>query len=166
MGEAHHLTATERSTLIKAARSILDSNSLNHIPIVAGTGAGSTRETIQLCREAAEAGADAAIVICSGYYAGALAKDRAALKAYWKEVSEQSPLPVIIYNCRNSTFRKVTCILKRTFQYLSDPGAAGGIDLDASLIIELALECPNICGVKLTYVILSNIYDILSGFYL
>lgn len=30
------------------------------------------------------------------------------------------------------------------------PGASGGIDLDSDLITELAVECPNICGVKLT----------------
>jgi len=36
----------------------------------------------------------------------------------------------------------------------ADPGASGGIDLDSDLISELAIECPNICGVKLTYVLL------------
>jgi len=30
------------------------------------------------------------------------------------------------------------------------PSASGGIDLDSDLIVELAKECPNICGVKLT----------------
>lgn len=33
-----------------------------------------------------------------------------------------------------------------------DPGASGGIDLDSELITELACECPNLAGVKLTYV--------------
>lgn len=33
-----------------------------------------------------------------------------------------------------------------------DPGATGGIDLDSELITELATECPNVVGVKLTYV--------------
>lgn len=35
---------------------------------------------------------------------------------------------------------------------VSDPGAAGGIDLDSELITELAIECPNLAGVKLTCV--------------
>lgn len=30
------------------------------------------------------------------------------------------------------------------------PGASGGIDLDSDLITELAKDCPNLCGVKLT----------------
>lgn len=34
----------------------------------------------------------------------------------------------------------------------ADPGASGGIDLDSDIISELALECPNLCGVKLTWV--------------
>lgn len=34
---------------------------------------------------------------------------------------------------------------------LSDPSASGGIDLDSNLIVELATECPNLAGVKLTY---------------
>ena len=35
----------------------------------------------------------------------------------------------------------------------TDPGASAGIDLDSDLIVELAAACPNLCGVKLTYVI-------------
>ncbi|KAF8910996.1 hypothetical protein CPB84DRAFT_1743134 [Gymnopilus junonius] len=129
MGEAIHLSHSERVKLIHAARKALDNAGLNHVPIIAGTGAGSTRETIELTNEAAAAGADYAIVIASGYFAGVLATNRPALKAFWVEVSEKSPIPVLIYNY---------------------PGASGGIDLDSDLIIELANNCPNICGVKLT----------------
>lgn len=35
----------------------------------------------------------------------------------------------------------------------TDPGASGGIDLDSDLILELAASCPNLSGIKLTYVI-------------
>ncbi|PPR03624.1 hypothetical protein CVT24_007740 [Panaeolus cyanescens] len=129
MGEAIHLSHSERIKLIHAARRALDNAGLTHVPIIAGTGAGSTRETIELTFEAATAGADYAIVITSGYFAGALAGNRAALKAFYVEVIEKSPIPVIIYNY---------------------PGASGGIDLDSDLITELAMECPNTCGVKLT----------------
>jgi len=129
MGEALHLTHSERVTLIKATRAALDEAGLTQIPIIAGTGTGSTRETVELTKEAAAAGADYSIVIASGYYAGALAGDKKALKAFWTEVSEKSPIPVLIYNY---------------------PGASGGIDLDSDLITELATECPNLAGVKLT----------------
>lgn len=97
MGEGIHLTHSERVTLIKTARRALDEAGLVDVPIVAGTGTGSTRETVELCHEAATAGADFVIVITSGYFAGALTRE--ALKAYFVEVSEKSPLPVIVYNC-------------------------------------------------------------------
>ena len=41
------------------------------------------------------------------------------------------------------------------FSSMKDPNASGGIDLDSDFIIELAEQCPNICGVKLTYVVLA-----------
>ncbi|KAG8855918.1 hypothetical protein FRB91_001539 [Serendipita sp. 411] len=129
MGEAHHLSPEERILVITSAREALDSAGLHSIPIIAGTGAGSTRETIKLSKEAAQAGADYSIVIPSGYFTGALASDRAALKTFFKEVSEASPIPVMIYNY---------------------PGASGGIDMDSDLIEEMAMELPNVCGVKLT----------------
>ena len=99
MGEGHHLSSDERQSLIRTARRVLDSAqpSLAHVPIIAGTGAGSTRESIRLSREAAEAGADIAIVIVSGYFAAAL--DKQALKAYWTEIADKSPIPVLLYNC-------------------------------------------------------------------
>lgn len=97
MGEAIHLSHAERTTLIKTARRALDEAGYTDVPIIAGTGAGSTRETIELSHEAAEAGADYAIVIASGYFAGAL--NPKALKAFFTEVAEKSPIPVIIYNC-------------------------------------------------------------------
>ncbi|KIJ69311.1 hypothetical protein HYDPIDRAFT_105908 [Hydnomerulius pinastri MD-312] len=129
MGEAIHLSHAERSLLIKTARKALDNAGLVNVPIIAGIGAGSTRECIELANEAAEAGADCTIAICSGYFAGALTGNRKALKAFWVEVSQKSPIPVIIYNY---------------------PGAAGGINLDSDLITELAIDCPNLAGVKLT----------------
>ncbi len=100
MGEAHHLSHQERVDLIKAARQALDDAGSKDIPIISGSGAGSTRETIELSKEAAAAGADYVIVIISGYFAGALAGNKKALKAFWSEVSEKSPIPVIIYNCK------------------------------------------------------------------
>ncbi|KAF8587427.1 dihydrodipicolinate synthetase [Ramaria rubella] len=129
MGEGHHLTHDERQQLVRAARRVLDSAepSLAHVPIIAGTGAGSTRETVQYSKEAAIAGADIAIVIASGYFAGAL--DRQALKDYWSQVAAESPIPVLIYNY---------------------PGAAGGLDLDSDTVEEIARENSNICGIKLT----------------
>ncbi|WWC65818.1 uncharacterized protein I303_108440 [Kwoniella dejecticola CBS 10117] len=127
MGEAFHLTDDERSTLFKETRKALDEAGLHDTVVIAGTGGNSTRQTIRLSKLAAEAGADVVIVIPPGYYAGALQKP--ALKQFFLDVQEASPIPVMIYNF---------------------PGAAGGIDMDSDLINSIALEGPNICGVKLT----------------
>ena len=99
MGEATHLSHAERVRLIQAGREALDNAGCSHFPIIVGTGAGSTRETVELTNEAAVAGADYALVIASGYFAGALTRE--ALKAYWVEVSQRSPIPVMIYNCKS-----------------------------------------------------------------
>ena len=99
MGESTHLSHEERVALILTARAALDAAGLESMPVIAGTGAGSTRETIELCRQAGKAGADYAMVIISGYFAGALAGNRKALKDFWVDVSENSPIPILIYNC-------------------------------------------------------------------
>ncbi|WWC92758.1 uncharacterized protein L201_007717 [Kwoniella dendrophila CBS 6074] len=127
MGEAFHLTDDERFTLFKESRKALDEAGLHDTVIIAGTGGNSTRQTIRLSKLAAEAGADVVIVIPPGYYAGALQKP--ALKQFFLDVQEASPIPVMIYNF---------------------PGAAGGIDMDSDLINSIAEEGSNICGCKLT----------------
>lgn len=91
------------------------------------SGAGSTRETVALCKTAADAGADVAIVIAPGYFQFAM--NRASLKTFFIDVAKASPIPVMMYNF---------------------PGAAGGLDLDSELVSEIAREAPNICGIKLT----------------
>ncbi|GAA5908324.1 hypothetical protein JCM6882_006802 [Rhodosporidiobolus microsporus] len=128
MGEAVHLSHSERNTLVTAAREALDADpALSKIPLIVGTGASSTRETIELTREAAERGADFAMVISPGYFVGAL--PNAALKAFFVEVAEASPIPVLLYNY---------------------PGASAGIDMNSDLIADIAAAAPNIVGVKLT----------------
>ncbi|KAG8781710.1 hypothetical protein FRC12_021594 [Ceratobasidium sp. 428] len=69
-GEAQHLSREERSALIRHARSVLDEAGLDgktegkkRIVVMAGTGAQSTRETKILCKDAAEAGAEFALVL-------------------------------------------------------------------------------------------------------
>ncbi|KAI1776125.1 putative dihydrodipicolinate synthase [Hypoxylon cercidicola] len=129
-GEAAHLSSAERTTLIQTARQTLDSCGLDHVPIVAGVGASSTRETVQLATLAKDAGADYGMVIPPGYYAGALqANGGEALRRFFVDVAEASPLPIVMYNF---------------------PGVSGGIDLDSDLIVDVVRSAPNVFGVKLT----------------
>ena len=99
MGEGIHLAHGERTTLIHSARKALDTAGFLNVPIIVGAGGGSTRETIALCEEVGAAGADAAIVITPGYFAGVLANHRPALREYFTEVAGKSPVPILIYNC-------------------------------------------------------------------
>lgn len=84
--------------MTEVSRAALDKEGFNSVPLLVGTGAGSAKETIKLCKEAKEAGADAAIVIHPGYFAFAMGKQRQAVKDYFISVLDKSPLPVMIYN--------------------------------------------------------------------
>jgi L-threo-3-deoxy-hexylosonate aldolase len=69
---------------------------LKNVPIVAGAGAASTRESIELCKDAAEAGADYVMVIPPGYYAGTLLADTSSIKKFFVDIAEASPVPVSV----------------------------------------------------------------------
>lgn len=129
-GEAPHLTSAERIQLIRTTRHILDTSipGGDMMPVTAGVGACSTRETISLAKDAAQAGADFVMVIPPGYYAGAL-KTGDGLLQYFVDVAEASPVPVILYNF---------------------PAVAGGLDLDSDLILDVVKQTDNVAGVKLT----------------
>jgi 4-hydroxy-2-oxoglutarate aldolase len=94
MGEAPHLSRDERQTLIKAAREALDEINLTHVPIVAGCSVASTRESILIAKEAAAAGADFAIALTPGFYAGSLVADERTVRAYFVDIANASPIPV------------------------------------------------------------------------
>jgi L-threo-3-deoxy-hexylosonate aldolase len=99
--------------LIRKAREGLDREGMGHIAIVAGTGAPSTRESISLCIDAHKsvqmpflsksianpimchsAGADAALVVPSGYYGNILKADMSLLEQHFVDISEASLIPV------------------------------------------------------------------------
>jgi 4-hydroxy-2-oxoglutarate aldolase len=61
-GEAVHLTHAERQLVTSTTRKALRDAGFARLPIIVGCGAQSTRETIQFCREAYEAGGDYALV--------------------------------------------------------------------------------------------------------
>jgi dihydrodipicolinate synthase/N-acetylneuraminate lyase len=109
-------------------RKALNDAGYAHLPIIVGCGAQSTRETIQYCMEAWEAGGDYALVLPPSYYAPLFAPSSETILQFFHTVADSSPIPIIIYNF---------------------PGAVGGMDLNSDVIIQLA-QHPNIVGVKLT----------------
>jgi 4-hydroxy-2-oxoglutarate aldolase len=122
-GEAVHLSSDERATVISTTRDVLRAMNME-LPIIAGCGAQSTRQTLEYCQQAATQGADFALVLPPAYYPGRM--DERALHAHYRAVADGSPLPVIIYNM---------------------PASAAGINLKADFICALA-EHANIVGVK------------------
>ncbi|EGS19590.1 putative dihydrodipicolinate protein [Thermochaetoides thermophila DSM 1495] len=127
-GEAVHLTHAERRLVTATTRKALNDAGFAHMPLIVGCGAQSTRETIQHCREAWEAGGDYALVLPPSYYASLFAPASGTVFDFFTAVADASPIPIIIYNY---------------------PGGAGGLDLSSDVIIKLS-EHPNIVGVKLT----------------
>ncbi|KAJ2904744.1 hypothetical protein MKZ38_007362 [Zalerion maritima] len=125
-GEAVHLSNQERSLVIAATRAALQTEIEHSVPLVAGCGAQSTKETVSLCKDAHKAGATHALVLPPAYYASLVG--RRGFVDHFKTVADASPIPILIYNF---------------------PGAANGVDLTSDEILELSKH-PNICGVKLT----------------
>ncbi|CDS09139.1 hypothetical protein LRAMOSA10499 [Lichtheimia ramosa] len=123
MGEAVHLSDEERRQVIaKGAElvKIYDSS----IKVLAGASAGSARHTIELTKQAADAGAEYVLVLPPSYYRGNV--DSEAIETFFTRVADQSPVPVVIYNY---------------------PGVTQGVDITVQSLEKLAKH-PNIVGVK------------------
>lgn len=91
-GECATLTEHEKLRLWEVAR--------KHIPgekrFIAGTGCESTRQTIALTKQAAQVGAEAALVVTPWYYKGAM-KSR-ELEAHFTAVADAAPIPILLYS--------------------------------------------------------------------
>ncbi|EWC45267.1 putative mitochondrial 4-hydroxy-2-oxoglutarate aldolase [Drechslerella stenobrocha 248] len=125
-GEAVSLSREERKRVTAATREALDSARFQDMPIIVGCGAQSTRETIELCHDALYSGGDYVLILPPAYYKGLMSTTD--IYEYFRDVAEESPLPVLIYNF---------------------PGAASGLDLDSDFISKLS-QHHNIVGCKLT----------------
>jgi 4-hydroxy-2-oxoglutarate aldolase len=117
-GEACALDENEKLQLVRVARA-----GARGRPVLAGTGLESTRGTIELTRRAAEAGADAALVVTPHYFKSQLGGD--ALVRHYEAVATAAPIPVLLY---------------------SVPGYTG-LPLPAAAAIRLAAH-PNAIGIK------------------
>ncbi|MFZ0774146.1 MAG: dihydrodipicolinate synthase family protein [Candidatus Sulfotelmatobacter sp.] len=118
-GEAILLSDQERRDVLKSAREAAAPNKV----LIAGTGIESAIETLRLTEYAAELGYDVAMVRTPHYYKKQM--QPANILAFYRSVSDRSPLPVVIYNFPQAT----------------------GYDIPAELVIELA-EHPNLIGIK------------------
>lgn len=118
-GEGPLLDEDEKERLTAYAREVVPAT----LPLVAGTGADSTRATIRQCRRTAQAGADAVIVQPPWYFGAQLAP--AQLREHFLAVADASPVPVLLYNIPKYTH----------------------VAIDAGLVAELVRH-ENIAGLK------------------
>ncbi len=96
-GERVHLDEGECLRVIETTRAATPTNKI----LLVGVGQQSTRATIAEARRAADAGADALLVITPNFYRGALNTD--ALVEYYAAVADRAPVPVLLYNIPQNT---------------------------------------------------------------
>lgn len=126
-GEAVHLLDYERDHITKTTRAALDEAGFKDMPLIVGCAAQSTRQTIELCKQAALNGGDAALVLPPAYYQGLFDKD--TVTRFFTDVADASPIPIVIYNY---------------------PAAVSGLDLSSDALIQLGRAHRNIVGAKFT----------------
>ncbi|MFW6382942.1 MAG: dihydrodipicolinate synthase family protein [Haloferacaceae archaeon] len=86
--EGELLTDEERARVVET---VADEAS---VPVLAGTGHPGLRATLEATAAAAAAGADGALVVTPHYYN----HDQETLAAYYRELADESPLPIYLYS--------------------------------------------------------------------
>ncbi|RLI32736.1 4-hydroxy-tetrahydrodipicolinate synthase [Candidatus Bathyarchaeota archaeon] len=89
-GEAPYLSREERRRVVEWVVDQVD----GRVPVVAGTGALGTKETITLTRDALEAGADAALVVTPFYFG--LSEEE--VFGHYAALLDAVDLPILVYN--------------------------------------------------------------------
>ena len=118
-GEGVLLAEEEKVRVWETARQVIPSAKL----LIAGTGCESTRQTLALTCKAAEAGADAALVVTPHYYSAKMTSD--SLVQHYCAVADASPIPILVYNVPKFT----------------------NVNMDAAAVARVARH-PNIVGIK------------------
>lgn len=131
-GESPTLTSQEKIDLIRFTVETVN----KRIPVIAGTGSNSTRDSIQLTKLAEEAGVDG-IMLVSPYYNK---PDQRGMYEHFKSVANETNLPILLYNIPG---RSVVNMLPET-------------------VIKLS-EIPNIQAIKEAGGNLEQMSDIIAG---
>lgn len=125
MGEAGHMTRSERNSLVKAIREAIPDPEFK---IIAGAPPLSVKEAEEEAVSAQRAGADFIILLVPGYFGPHLTSQE-GLVEYFETIASSSPIPVMIYNY---------------------PGVANNVTLLIDSYKRLS-QHSNISGVKLTH---------------
>lgn len=116
-GEFTRFTVEERRRIIE----IVTDQAAGRVPVLAGAAEANTRETIRACEAYYEMGARAVAIVSPFYYK----LSPASVYAYFKEIADNSPIDVTLYNI---------------------PMFASPIDVPT--VQRLAEECPRVVAIK------------------
>ncbi|MEB3754493.1 4-hydroxy-tetrahydrodipicolinate synthase [Acinetobacter sp. MD2(2019)] len=94
-GEPSTLSMSEHTQVIQEVIRVVN----KRIPVIAGTGANSTHEAIELTKEAHALGADAALLVTPYYNK----PTQEGLYQHFKAVAEAVDLPIVLYNVPGRT---------------------------------------------------------------
>ncbi len=100
-GERAHLDEREYLQVIEVAREAVPRD----LAFIVGAGQQSTRGTINEVKKAADAGADALLVITPHYYRPSITQD--VLVTHYTAVADAAPVPVILYSMPALTSVKI-----------------------------------------------------------
>jgi len=118
-GEAFALSADERAAVLDAVLAAVN----GRVPVIAGTGAITTRDAIALTQSAERAGADAAAIV-TPYY---ITPSQDELYAYYADIAAAVSIPILGY---------------------SNPSRTGGVRIEPETLARLAEDIPHFIGVK------------------
>ncbi len=116
--EFYALDESEKQAVIATAVAQVN----KRVPVMAGTGAETTREAIRLSQMAQREGADAVSVI-TPYY---ISPTQAEIIDHYRRIAENISIPLLLYN---------------------NPSVTGGLKIEVETCARLA-EVPNIIGMK------------------
>ncbi len=131
--EFYALDEREKQEVIATAVSHVN----RRVPVLAGTGAETTREVVRLTRMAEREGADGVSVI-TPYF---IRPTQQEISDHYRRVAEATSLPVMLYN---------------------NPGTCGGLSIAVETCARLA-EVPNILGIKDSSGDLQNVIELIDA---
>jgi len=133
-GESATLNVDEHCEVIKHVVKVVD----KRIPVIAGTGANSTSEAIELTESAKQAGVDACLLVTPYYNK----PSQRGLIAHHKKIAESVDIPQILYNVPGRT----ACdMLPETIHALSSLDNIVGVK-EATGDIDRGRQIMELCG--------------------
>ncbi|MFN3478753.1 MAG: 4-hydroxy-tetrahydrodipicolinate synthase [Thermodesulfovibrionales bacterium] len=137
-GESATLDYEEHYRVIEVAVKVVN----KRIPVIAGTGANSTDETIMITNKAKELGADAALLVAPYYNK----PTQEGLYRHYKAVAEAVDIPIVLYNVPGRT---AVNILPSTVARLAEVRNIVAIK-EATGDMKQASELIRLCGDRIT----------------